>query len=50
MMAAGAASRWSRGKLSRARRRRVRLNLVAWLRRRYVWPRTSPFGGHPLAA
>jgi hypothetical protein len=50
MMAAGAARSWSRGKLSRSRRRRVRLNLLAWLRRHYAWRHNSPFGRHPLAA
>ena len=50
MMAVGAPRRWSRGKLSRARRRRVRVNLLAWLRRRHVWLQRSPFGRPPLAA
>jgi hypothetical protein len=49
-MAIGAARRWSRGKLSRARRRRARLNLLAWLRQRDVWPQSSPFDRPPLAA
>jgi hypothetical protein len=50
MMAIGVPRRWSRGKLSRARRRRIRVNLLAWLRRRHVWPQGSPFGRPSLAA
>jgi len=50
MKARGAAYYWSSGRLSRARRRRVRLNLLAWLRKRYAWTEKSPFGRHPLAA
>jgi hypothetical protein len=50
MMTKGAPRRWSRGKLSRTRRRRVRVSLLAWLRRRHVWPQSSPFGRPPLAA
>jgi hypothetical protein len=50
MKATGAVYYWSSGRLSRARRRRTRLNLLAWLRGRYAWTAGSPFGGHPLAA
>jgi hypothetical protein len=50
MKAVSAARHWSRGRLSRARRRRVRLNLLAWLRGCYGRHQSSPFGRHPLAA
>ena len=50
MMAVVVAHRYCRGKLSRARRRRVRWDLLAWLRRPHAWPPDSPFSRHPLAA
>ena len=45
-----AAHYWNRGRMSRARRRRARLNLLAWLFGRYIWPRSSPFSRRPLSS